>query len=85
MQKVKVTRYVSGRRPEYAQSDSEGEEEEEVFISVGGVTEEEEEGLKEEEEEGDGEVVPHEVSGHHAEDRRLKRLSQLQAAGVRSR
>ena len=75
MQKVKVTRYISGRRPEYAQSDSESEssEDEEAFAAVGGAEEEElGEGLEEEE------LQAHEVTISHAEDRRLQRLRDIQ-------
>lgn len=75
MQKVKVTRYISGRRPEYAQSDSESEssEDEEAFAPVGGAEEEElGEGLEE------AELQTHEVSTSHAEDRRLQRLRDVQ-------
>ena len=52
MEKVKVTRYISGRRPEYAPSDSESEssEDEEGFVTVGGGAGGEEEG----EERGEG-------------------------------
>lgn len=72
MQKVKVTRYVSGRRPEYAPSDSESEssdEEGEGF--VGGVGE----GVEEvEEEESVG-----------VDDRRLQRLRERQFIPARER
>ena len=81
MQKVKVTRYVSGRRPEYAQSESESEsseEEDEGFAPVDGAEEEEfGEGLNEEQE-GSMEVAPpHDVG----EDRRLRRLRDIQLSG----
>ena len=92
MQKVKVTRYVSGRRPEYAQSESESEssEDEEGFIPGGGAEEEEGEeglgaGLEEEEGhegEGGGGV---QVTAADIEDRRLRRLRDIQAAGSGSR
>lgn len=77
MQKVKVTRYVSGRRPDYAQSESESEssEEEEGFAPVGGEEEEElGEGLPEEE---PADEVPVDV-----QDRRLQRLRGIQGARV---
>lgn len=86
MQKVKVTRYVSGRRPEYAQSetDSDSSDEEEGFAPVGGA-EEEEEGLGEglvEEQEGGMEVAPSQDIG---EDRRLRRLRDIQLSGTKGR
>lgn len=83
MQKVKVTRYVSGRRPEYAQSDSESEssEDEEGFAPGGGADEEEVgEGLDLEQEE-----QAEEVTAHHVDDRRLRRLRDIQVSGVGGR
>lgn len=77
MEKVKVTRYVSGRRPEYAQSDSESEssEDEDGFVPVGGAEEEGlGEGLLEEEE-------PYQVTTEHMDDRRLRRLRDIQVVG----
>ncbi len=79
MQKVKVTRYISGRRPDYAQSESESsssEEDEGGFAPVGGAEEEEElgEGLQEEQD-GRVEVAP---SYDIGEDRRLRRLRDIQ-------
>ena len=79
MQKVKVTRYVSGRRPEYAQSESESDSsnDEEGFAPVGGAEEEElGEGLPEEVE------PPAEVPLDHVQDRRLQRLRDIQGARV---
>ena len=79
MEKVKVTRYVSGRRPEYAQSESESEssdEEEEGLGPVGGADEEEGEGLDLEQ----GEPQP-EVAVSQVEDRRLRRLRDIQESG----
>ena len=80
MQKVKVTRYVSGRRPEYAPSESESSssEDEEGFVPLGGAEEEEEvvevgERLVEEEE-----VQPDMANLHHVDDRRLQRLRERQ-------
>ena len=85
MQKVKVTRYISGRRPEYAQSesDSDSSEEEEGFAPVGGAEEEElGEGLPEEQEGGRVEVAPsHDVG----DDRRLRRLRDIQLSGTGGR
>lgn len=76
MQKVKVTRYVSGRRPEYAQSESESEssEEEEEFAPVGVAENEGEEfgaGV-------DDQERPEETPLSHVEDRRLRRLRDIQ-------
>ena len=69
MQKVKVTRYVSGRRPEYAPEDSSGEssEEEEGFGAGGG---------KEEEDKGEagGEEARVTVEAREEDDPRLRRL-----------
>ena len=86
MQKVKVTRYISGRRPDYAQSesDSDSSDEEEGFAPVGGAEEEEfGEGLGEEQEGGMDIAPSHDVG----EDRRLRRLRdiQLSSAGGRYR
>lgn len=78
MQKVKVTRYISGRRPDYAQSESESEssEDEEGFAPVGGAEEEElGEGLPEEE-------PSDEVPVDNVQDRRLQRLRGIQGARV---
>ena len=74
MQKVKVTRYVSGRRPEYAPSDSESEssDDEEGFVPVGG------EGV----EEGAVEEVE-EVESVEVDDRRLQRLRERQSVTTR--
>ena len=75
MQKVKVTRYVSGRRPEYAPEDSSGESsaDEEGFVVGEGVRGEDEEG-----EGGDGEKVKGAVVETREEDwrddPRLRRL-----------
>ena len=78
MQKVKVTRYISGRRPEYAPSDSDSEEGEDE--------EEEDEGIVEgvegdsfadwggREERFEREEVP-------VDDRRLQRLRERQLSG----
>lgn len=50
MQKVKVSRYVSGKRPEYApRSSSEDESDEEEFISHQKFKTQEDEGEEEEE------------------------------------
>ena len=74
MQKVKVTRYVSGRRPEYAPSGSESEssDDEEGFVPVGG------EGV----EEGAVEEVE-EVESVEVDDRRLQRLRERQSVTTR--
>lgn len=80
MQKVKVTRYISGRRPDYAPSESESEssEDEEGFVTVKGAEDAEK---KEEEPEEAKEVEP--AVGAIA-DRRLRRLNQRQvSAGER--
>jgi microfibrillar-associated protein 1 len=77
MEKVKVTRYISGRRPEYAQSESESEssEDEEGFVPMGEAEEEEfGEGLPEEAE------PPEEIPMDHVQDRRLQRLQDIQGA-----
>ena len=86
MEKVKVTRYISGRRPEYAPSDSESEssEDEEGFVTVGGggAGGEEEEG----EERGEGPEEANEVEPVDGAivDRRLRRLRERQiSAGER--
>lgn len=81
MQKVKVTRYVSGRRPEYAPDESPGEssDEEEGGFVVGG------EGGREGEGEGEG----GELRGVELEmkeedwidDPRLRRLRERRAGG----
>lgn len=80
MEKVKVTRYISGRRPEYAPSDSDSEssEDEEGFVMVGGGKEVEER----EEEEEVREVEP-EVGA--IADRRLRRLRERQIAAGEGR
>ena len=80
MQKVKVTRYISGRRPEYAPSDSETDssEDEEGFVNVGGGDEIDERG-EEPEEAREVEPVIEAVA-----DRRLRRLRERQvSAGER--
>lgn len=76
MQKVKVTRYVSGRRPEYAQSESESEysDDEEEFPG-GGADEEEGEGLDLEQEE-----PAEEAPSNFVDDRRLRRLRDIQVS-----
>lgn len=82
MEKVKVTRYISGRRPEYAQSESESEssEDEEGFAPVGGAEEEEfGEGLQELAEPEAEEPVD------HTQDRRLQRLRDIQGTRVGGR
>lgn len=81
MQKVKVTRYISGRRPDYAQSDSESEssEDEEGFAPVGAEEEEFGEGLQEPAEPAD------EAPVSHTHDRRLQRLRDIQGARVGDR
>lgn len=81
MQKVKVTRYISGRRPDYAPSDSESEssEDEEGFVTVGGAEDAEE---KEEEPEVAKEVEPD--AGAIA-DRRLRRLKERQISAAERR
>ena len=88
MEKVKVTRYISGRRPEYAPSDSESEssEDEEGFVTVGGAGGgaggEEEEG--EEQGEGPEEANEAEPADGAIVDRRLRRLRERQiSAGER--
>ena len=71
MQKVKVTRYVSGRRPEYAPEDSSGE------------SSEEEEGFGEGVREGEtGEGVKVEVREEDwRDDPRLRRLRERRMMG----
>lgn len=77
MQKVKVTRYVSGRRPEYALSDSESESsDDEGLVPVTGEGEGGEAGEPGE----DVGVVDEEVI---VQDRRLLRLRERQSASVR--
>ena len=80
MEKVKVTRYISGRRPEYAPSDSDSEssEDEEGFVTVGGGEEAEEK--KEVEEVRVAEPDVGEVA-----DRRLRRLRERQMSAMESR
>ena len=85
MQKVKVTRYVSGRRPNYAQSESESEssEDEEGFAPVGGAEEEGEElgeGLVEQEA-----SQPDDGGVKQLDDRRLQRLREIQLSGSMNR
>ena len=67
-----MTRYISGRRPEYAPSDSESEssEDEEGFVTVGGAVEDEREEL------GEGAEEPKEAepADGAVADRRLRRL-----------
>ena len=77
MQKVKVTRYVSGRRPEYAPSESDSESSDEDDIS----------GDEEEEEEEEEDRVGYEERVHpedmlDANDRRLLRLRDRQAGDL---
>ena len=77
-----MTRYISGRRPEYAPSDSESEssEDEEGFVTVGGG------GGEEEEERGEGpeEAREAEPADGMIADRRLRRLRERQvSAGER--
>lgn len=82
-----MTRYISGRRPEYAPSDSESEssEDEEGFVTVGGGgagAGEEEEG--EERGEGPEEANEAEPVDGAIVDRRLRRLRERQiSAGER--
>ena len=71
MQKVKVTRYVSGRRPEYAPSDSDSESSDEE----GGVPTHADEYIEEIDE----------VIVESVDDRRLQRLRQRQVEHVRER
>ncbi len=74
MQKVKVNRYVSGRRPDYApeSSDSESSDEEEGFIPAQEVGERRDE-------RGGGEEED------HVDDRRLRRLRDRHAGGREER
>lgn len=84
MQKVKVTRYVSGRRPEYAPEDSSGEssDEEEGGFAVGGEGGREGEGEKE----GEGrEVEVIELEMKEEDDPRLRRLRERRAGGESGR
>ena len=77
-----MTRYISGRRPEYAPSDSESEssEDEEGFVTVGGGGEEEEA----EKREGPEEAREVEPADGAIVDRRLRRLRERQiSAGER--
>lgn len=80
-----MTRYISGRRPEYAPSDSESEssEDEEGFVTVGGGgAGGEEEG--EERREGPEEAKEAEPADGPIVDRRLRRLRERQiSAGER--
>ena len=84
MQKVKVTRYVSGRRPEYAPEDSasESSEEEEGFGVVGGEGARGEEG---ERDQGEGRVKERVLVEVREEDLRddprLRRLRERHAMG----
>ena len=80
MEKVKVTRYISGRRPDYAPSDSESElsEDEEGFVTIGGGEDAEEK--KEVEEVTVVEPIEGEVA-----DRRLRRLRERQMIAAESR
>ena len=81
MEKVKVTRYISGRRPDYAQSESESEssDEDEGFAPGGGAEEEEfGEGLPEQAAPTD------DVGMDHIQDRRLQRLRDIQGGGVKT-
>lgn len=79
MQKVKVNRYVSGRRPDYApeSSDSESSDEEEGFVATQEVGERREE----------REVVVEEEEGweDHMDDRRLRRLRERHVGGREER
>ena len=80
-----MTRYISGRRPEYAPSDSESEssEDEEGFVTLGGGgAGGEEEG--EERREGPEEAKEAEPADGLIVDRRLRRLRERQvSAGER--
>lgn len=80
MQKVKVTRYVSGRRPEYAPSDSESEssDDDEGFVPITG------EGVEGVEAEG-VEMVEEVQSYGSVDDRRLQRLKERQSISSRER
>lgn len=85
MQKVKVTRYVSGRRPEYAPEDSSGEsseEEEGGFVVVGeGGREGEGEGGKEGEGREVGAIELEMKEEDWRDDPRLRRLRERRAGG----
>ena len=82
MQKVKVTRYVSGRRPEYAPEDSSGESsaEEEGFAVAGGEGVRGEEGDGGEGGEGGG-VVLETREEDWRDDPRLRRLRERRSMG----
>ncbi len=73
MQKVKVTRYVSGRRPEYAPSDSESESSEDEGEGFGGAVG------------GEGVEEVEAVESEWADDRRLQRLRERQSMPTRER
>ena len=77
MQKVKVTRYVSGRRPEYAPSDSDSSMDEDGFAP----TREPGEGTDEEEVQED-EKGAEDEDGLDSHDRRLLRLRERQTADL---
>lgn len=81
-----MTRYISGRRPEYAPSDSESEssEDEEGFVTVGGGEAGGEEDEGEERGEGPEEAKEAEPVDGAIVDRRLRRLRERQvSAGER--
>ena len=80
MQKVKVTRYISGRRPDYAQADSSSEssDEEEGFGVQGEVGSP---GRVEGEEEVVKEVKEEEEEAAMMDDPRLRRLRERRSQG----
>lgn len=70
MQKVRVSRYVTGKRPEYAPQDSSGEEDDD-FIQK----------RLQKQDEQESEKVPElSTASMSAYDRRLARIQQAQAA-----
>lgn len=71
MQKVRVSRYVTGKRPDYAPQDSSGEEDED-FIQK--------RLQKQDEQETESAVTQQVAPSISAYDRRLARLQQAQAA-----
>ena len=80
MQKVKVTRYVSGRRPEYAPDESSGESsEEEEGFGVAGEAVRAEEGEGERREAEGVVVVAREEDWR--DDPRLRRLRERRSMG----